>query len=90
MLAPDLPLKLSAAGIRFTGYMIEKQLRVAQVFGEAALKAGPFARGMADKAATPAAPAKTEAPKSEAQAAKSPAKPRPAKRAKTAATKPAV
>lgn len=42
MLSPALPLKLSAAGIRLTGYVIETNLRIARVFGQAALKAGSF------------------------------------------------
>ena len=46
MLSPDLPLKLSAAGIRFTGYMIESNMRVARVFGIAALRASPVPSSM--------------------------------------------
>ena len=36
------PLELSAAGLRMMGYMIETNLRVAQVFGQAALETNPF------------------------------------------------
>ncbi|SEL08352.1 hypothetical protein SAMN05443999_103256 [Roseovarius azorensis] len=55
MLSPDLPLKLSAAGIRLTGYVIESNLRVAQVFGQAALEAGSFSGRLKAKAAQPCA-----------------------------------
>lgn len=42
-MGPDVtPLKLSAAGIRVAGYMIESNLRVAHVFGQAALNMSPF------------------------------------------------
>ncbi len=37
-----LPLKLSAASVRMAGYMIENNLRVAQVFGQAAISSNPF------------------------------------------------
>jgi hypothetical protein len=40
MLSPALPLKLSVAGIRLTGYVIETNFRIARVLGQAALKAG--------------------------------------------------
>ncbi len=60
MLSPDLPLKLSAAGIRLTGYVIESNLRVARVFGQAALGAGAFSGSLRAKAAQPCA--KKEAP----------------------------
>jgi len=36
------PLRLSAAGIRVAGYMIERQLRAVQVLGQAALDTNPF------------------------------------------------
>ncbi len=36
------PLKLSMAGIRLTGYMIENNMRVAQAFGQAAIQVNPF------------------------------------------------
>ena len=39
------PLKMTLAGIRLTGYMIETQCRVAQVLGQAALKANPYRIG---------------------------------------------
>lgn len=42
MLSPALPLKLSVAGIRLTGYVIETNFRIARVLGQAALKAGAF------------------------------------------------
>jgi hypothetical protein len=38
------PLKITLAGIRLTGYMIETQCRVAQVLGQAALEASPYYR----------------------------------------------
>lgn len=53
MLTPVLPLKLSAAGIRVFGYMIESQLRVARIFGRAALQATPFASPLREKASLP-------------------------------------
>ena len=82
MLAPDLPLKLSAAGIRLTGYMIESQLRVARVMTEAGLKASPFAkRPMAQAAAAKPAPAAKKAAPAAAKAqprAKATPAPKPA------------
>lgn len=36
------PLKMTLAGIRLTGYMIETQCRVAQVLAQAALDANPY------------------------------------------------
>jgi hypothetical protein len=57
MLAPDLPLKLSAAGIRLTGDMIESNLRVAQVFGEAALRSGRLSMPGKSGSATSVKPA---------------------------------
>jgi hypothetical protein len=72
MLAPELPLKLSAAGIRLTGYMVEKQLRVAQVYCEAFLNTGMWSRTLTAKAAVPA-------PQPPSRAAP-PARPRPRQR----------
>ncbi|MDM8166380.1 hypothetical protein [Roseovarius sp.] len=42
MLPVSAPLKLSAASMRMAGYVIENNLRVAQVFGRAAFRANPF------------------------------------------------
>ena len=49
------PLKLSAAGLRMAGQMIESNLRVAQVFGRAALATNPFCGKPLAKAAGPSA-----------------------------------
>jgi len=53
MLSPDLSLKMSAAGIRLTGYVIETNLRVARVFGQAALRSGSFSKPVIARAEEP-------------------------------------
>ena len=85
MLSPDLPLKLSAAGIRLTGYVIESNLRVARVFGQAALEAGSFSGGLRAKAAQPCV--RKEGPAEAKVAVKKHA---PAPRAAVATPKPTV
>ena len=56
-------LKLSAAALRVTGYMIESNLRVAQVLGRAAFETHPFfgAPLGATRTATPAPAAASHA-----------------------------
>ncbi|AWZ21210.1 hypothetical protein RTM1035_05730 [Roseovarius sp. TM1035] len=89
MLSPEIPLKLSAAGIRLTGFMVENQLRVAQVYCEAFLKTGIWSRSLTAKAAVPATPVKTKAaPKPKVADAN--AKPRRAARAAVAPVAPAT
>jgi hypothetical protein len=41
-----MPLELTAAAWRVAGYVIEKNLRVAQAFGQAAMKTNPFSVGV--------------------------------------------
>lgn len=55
MLSPALPLKLSVAGIRFTGYVIETNFRIARVFGQAVLKAGSLSMPRSAVVSGPAA-----------------------------------
>ena len=47
-----LPLQLSLAGMRLTGYMIETNLRVAQVLCRAAMQAHPMAARGANASAS--------------------------------------
>ncbi len=99
MFTPDFPLKLSAAGFRFAGYMVESNLRVAKVLGEAAFKTGPFSKPLSAKSAEPQraprparakpAAAKRVAPAKQAQAAHTPA-PAPVKAEAPAKTAPPV
>jgi hypothetical protein len=49
------PLILSAAGFRVAGYILEKNLRVAQEFGRAAMLTNPFVVGMRVKYSAPVA-----------------------------------
>jgi len=65
------PLMLSAAGFRLAGYMLEKNLRVAQEFGRATVLANPFVAGMRVKYSPPVA--KAEIPKKSTANHKTPA-----------------
>ncbi|MEQ8895808.1 MAG: hypothetical protein RID23_01865 [Roseovarius sp.] len=88
MMPVSAPLKLSAASMRMAGYVIESNLRIAQVFGRAALETNPFmgrsytsAGRSVPKAAVPAVPDVAEV---------TPAVEKKAAPAKPAAEKPAT
>lgn len=81
MLSSALPLKLSVAGIRLTGFVIETNFRIARVFGQAALKAGPFSMPVVKGAGLSKGPqVKPEA----ARDMSAPLRPHPVARAKPA------
>lgn len=88
-----LPLHLSAAGIRLTGYVIERQLRVARVVAEAALQVNPLTLG-AGTASRGALPRKADrgaakGPRATQNSAAWHADPTPAAKAPAKAEKPA-
>lgn len=86
----SVPLKVSAAGMRLAGYMIESNLRMAQAMGEAALRANPLiARPgtMPSDLAVQAAAVKKSAPVKKAKPAAK--KAAPVKKAAPAEKKPA-
>ncbi|MEO0774452.1 MAG: hypothetical protein AAFZ04_14880 [Pseudomonadota bacterium] len=66
------PFQFSAAGYRFMGLMVEQQMRVMKVLGDAALASNPLLSAGVSKRATPTpTPVKaTSAPKSATHASK--------------------
>ncbi|WP_306152574.1 hypothetical protein [Roseovarius sp. MMSF_3281] len=78
------PLELTAAAWRMAGYVVETNLRVAQVFGQAAFQANPFSTGVqVDANALTAKPVPAKKPKAAAPKSR-PATASPAPEAKPA------
>jgi len=80
------PLKMSAAGMRVAGYMIESNLRVAQVFGRAAIESNPFLT----RPPIPAQAVSVPKPAKAAEKSAAPAKPTAKRKKPAAPAKPAA
>lgn len=69
------PLRLSAAGMRMAGYIVESNLRTAQALNRAAAEAIPFMVGTRLEIGTPSTPAATPARTAKSKRAAKPKKP---------------